>query len=116
MNNLAGLYKRQAKYDQAEPLYVKCLQLREKTLGRQHPSTLTSINNLAGLHECKGEYEVAEPLYVECCEASEKLLGRQHPFTLTSINNLAGLYESQGKHQTKLLYQEYLKAEEKILE
>ena len=54
MNNLAGLYKNQGKYDLAEPLYVECLELRKTILGPNHPDTLISMNNLAGLYESQG--------------------------------------------------------------
>jgi tetratricopeptide (TPR) repeat protein len=33
LNNLAGLYYSQGKYAEAEPLYKRSLQIREKTLG-----------------------------------------------------------------------------------
>ena len=47
MNNLADIYGSQGKYDQAEPLYVECLDLRKAILGASHPDTLISMNNLA---------------------------------------------------------------------
>ena len=33
----------------AEPLYRQALEVRERTLGSEHPATLTSVNNLAYL-------------------------------------------------------------------
>jgi hypothetical protein len=42
MNNLAGLYFSQGKYDQAEALFVECLLVS----GDKHPNTLNSLNNL----------------------------------------------------------------------
>jgi hypothetical protein len=37
MNNLAGHLYSQGKYELAEPLYRKTLQLTEKALGKEHP-------------------------------------------------------------------------------
>ena len=37
MNNLALLYNNQGKYEEAESLYVECLEIRERTLGKEHP-------------------------------------------------------------------------------
>ena len=49
MNSLAGLYEKQGKYDQAEPLYVHCLAKRKQKLGDNHPDTLNSMNSLAAI-------------------------------------------------------------------
>ena len=65
MNNLAGLYKSQGKYDEAEPLYVDCLDKTRTALGDRHPSTLTSMNNLAGLYKRQGRYVEAHRLKVQ---------------------------------------------------
>ncbi len=50
MNNLAFLYKAQGRLGEAEPLYKRALEARERTLGREHPDTLRSVNNLAALY------------------------------------------------------------------
>jgi hypothetical protein len=50
VNNLATLYQRQGRYGEAEPLYRRALEASERTLGREHPDTLTSANNLAAQH------------------------------------------------------------------
>ena len=96
INAKASLYRSQGKYDEAEPLYVDCLEKRRSVLGDRHPDTLTSINDLAGLYKSQGKYDEAEPLYVDSLKKRRSVLGDRHPDTLTSINNLAGLYKSQG--------------------
>jgi hypothetical protein len=47
INNLASLLYNQGKMDEAEPLYRRCLAVKEKVLGAEHPSTLLSMYNLA---------------------------------------------------------------------
>ena len=37
------------RYADAEPLYRRSLEIREKQLGRDHPDVADSLNNLAGL-------------------------------------------------------------------
>ena len=49
MNNLGSLYQSQGRYDEAAPLYRRALEAKERTLGPEHPKTLTSVNNLAWL-------------------------------------------------------------------
>eukprot|EP00808_Paulinella_micropora_P011958 g42040.t1 len=65
----------------------RALQEREKTVGAEHPDTLTSVNNLGMLLKQQGKLAEAEPLFRRDLEGS----GAEHPFTLTSVNNLAGL-------------------------
>jgi Tetratricopeptide repeat len=40
LNNLAGLYVRQGRDEEAEPLYVQALRIFEQRLGKEHPDTL----------------------------------------------------------------------------
>jgi hypothetical protein len=40
---LAGLYKGQGKYAEAEPLYANSLELRREILGEKHQHTLSSM-------------------------------------------------------------------------
>ena len=50
LNNLAGLYKSQGRYAEAEPFYQQALEMRRELLGDRHPSVATSLNNLAALY------------------------------------------------------------------
>ena len=73
----------------AEPLYRRALECRERTLGAEHPDTLVSVNNLAGCLEAMGLLKDAEPLYRRALEASERTLGTEHPHKLLFAKNLA---------------------------
>ncbi len=46
LNNLAGLYDLQGKYEAAEPLYLEAINICEKALGSNHPNTITIRQNL----------------------------------------------------------------------
>ena len=91
---LATELQAQGKYDEAEPLYRKALEVAHETHGNRHPDTLSSINNLGTLLEAKGDLAAAEPLYREALEGMREVLGDRHPNTLTSINNLGTLLEA----------------------
>ncbi|CAN0559548.1 unnamed protein product, partial [Laminaria digitata] len=43
----------QGKYAGAEALYTRALDIREKTLGRDHPSTAVSLSFLAELFQAQ---------------------------------------------------------------
>ena len=81
LNNLAVLYRKQGKYEQAEPLYVRALAIREQQLGPLHPDTASSLNNLAAPLLAQGKYEQAEPLLVRALAICEQQLGPEHPDT-----------------------------------
>ena len=71
----------------------------EAILGKQHPSTLTSMNNLALVLNSQGKYEEAEQMHRQTLALSESELGKKHPSTLTSMNNLARVLDRQGKYE-----------------
>jgi tetratricopeptide (TPR) repeat protein len=50
-NNLALLYESQGKYNEAEPLYLRAIQICEQVLGSEHPNTVTVKGNYALLRE-----------------------------------------------------------------
>ena len=51
MNNLAMLYGSQGKFDEAELLFVKALEILEVSLGMEHPTTQTIRDNLQSLRD-----------------------------------------------------------------
>ena len=54
-----------AIYNPSTCVCVCVVHVSRKTLGDDHPSTLTSINNFAELLKDQGKLEEAEPLYRE---------------------------------------------------
>ena len=79
MNNLAMVLSRKGKYEQAEEMHRRALGLSEVVLGREHPSTLTSMNNLAGVLSDQGKYEQAEEMRGQVLRLSETVLGSSIP-------------------------------------
>jgi tetratricopeptide (TPR) repeat protein len=113
---VARFYQSQSIFTEAELLYVRSLDISEKQLGEEHPSTASSLNNIAGLYESMGRYEEAEPLYVRSLKIREKKLGAEHPFTASSLNNIAELYRSMGRYEeAEPLYVRSLAIREKHL-
>jgi tetratricopeptide (TPR) repeat protein len=110
------LYDSQGRYSEAEPLYVRSLEISERHLGLDHPDVATSLNNLAGLYDSQGRYSEAESLYVRSLEISERQLGADHPAVATSLNNLAELYRTQGRYsEAEPLYVRSLEISERHL-
>jgi len=80
---LGELYRAQGKYSEAESLHKRFLEMREKTLGPDHPYVANSLNNLAAVYEAQGKYAEAEPLYKRALKIDEKALGPDHPDVAT---------------------------------
>jgi len=116
LNELGFLYYYQGKYNKAEPLYLRSLEIRERELGVDHPNVAISLNNLAELYQSQGKYGEAETLYLRSLEIMERELGLEHPNVATSLNNLAYLYKSQGKcSEAEHLYRRSLEIRERKL-
>jgi hypothetical protein len=47
VGNLASVLRNQGKYEEAEAMNRRALEMREKVLGKEHPDTLTSMSQLA---------------------------------------------------------------------
>jgi len=65
------------------------LEARRRTLGPEHPDTLTSLNNLALTLRAQGDLSRARALHEEELEICRRILGPEHPDTLISMCNLA---------------------------
>ena len=115
-NNLAVLYQQQARYSEAEPLYLEALQGKSEVFGPRHEETLTTLNNLASLYTYQSRYDEAEPLVEKVLKARREVLGPLHPDTLISLNTLGSLYSSQGRYgEAEPIYKETLRGRRETL-
>ena len=98
MNEQAETLFAQGKYDQAQPLFEKALEVRRRLLTDDHPDTADSYDNLAYNVNSQGKYAQAQPLYEKAHEIRRRLLGDDHPRTATGYNNVAFNLKAQGKY------------------
>ena len=97
-------------------LAERALVVAKRTLGSEHPDTLTSGNNLAAAYLAAGRMPEALPLYEATLKERERTLGPEHPSTLASRNNLAGAYRDAGRLPEALpLYEATLEATERMM-
>jgi tetratricopeptide (TPR) repeat protein len=66
---------------QALALAQRALQIREKTLGPDHPQTAHTLDLLAMIYQQQGAMDKALPLAEKALKIKEKTLGPQHPET-----------------------------------
>ncbi|ACL05681.1 TPR repeat-containing protein [Desulfatibacillum aliphaticivorans] len=79
------------KFDQAEPLYKRAMQITEKTYGRNNPNTANVLFNTGLLCYSRKEYKKAVELVAEATDIMEKTLGADHPETIRYKDNLKNL-------------------------
>ena len=68
------MYASQQRYDEAEKLYISCLENRIEVLGENHQETLRMMNSLAKLYILQKKYNDAESLLVRCLEVQFLLI------------------------------------------
>jgi hypothetical protein len=96
---LAESYYEQGNYPEAEKLYGRILNLREKEEGLKSPTLLSALNNLAGVLCVQGKFEDAE-VYVQRCV---NILETHEPDNILKLadglNTLAGIYYQEDKFE-----------------
>ncbi|KAK4170949.1 hypothetical protein QBC36DRAFT_295822 [Triangularia setosa] len=113
---LGNLYLDQGRLGEAEAMYQRALEGKEKALGPDHTSTLNTVNNLGSLYTAQGRLWEAEAMYQRALEGCEKALGPDHTSTLDTVNNLGGLYLDQDRlGEAEAMYQRALEGKEKAL-
>ncbi|KAN0077370.1 hypothetical protein V8E54_005674 [Elaphomyces granulatus] len=115
LHELGDLYADQGKLDEAEKMYQRALQGKEKAWGPDHTSILDTVNNLGTLYADQGKLDEAEKMYQRALQGYEKAWGPDHTSTLETVNNLSLLYADQGKlGEAEEMYQRALQGKEKV--
>ncbi|MFJ1997026.1 RNA polymerase sigma factor [Streptomyces asiaticus] len=88
--NLAASYLSLGDAERAIPLYEHALDESMRTVGNDHPYTLSIRSNLAEACETYGDVERALSLYERALADSTRALGENHPRTLSIRDTLSG--------------------------
>ena len=116
IGRIEGFLFRIGRWSEAYKMQAFHFRNIEKMLGKEHPSTLTSMNDLAGVLRRQGNYEEAERIHRQTLALKERVLGKEHPDTLTSMNNLALVLSSQGNYEeAEQIHRQELALTEKVL-
>jgi tetratricopeptide (TPR) repeat protein len=87
------------QYQQALTLNEQALAGYRRTLGDDHPNTLTLMNNLATTRWALGDLQGARDLQEQALATERRVLGDNHPKTLALMNNLAITRQTLGDLQ-----------------
>ncbi|KAH7118698.1 hypothetical protein B0J13DRAFT_196969 [Dactylonectria estremocensis] len=114
LGSLGILYADQGRLQDAEAMYQRALDGKEKAWGPDHTSTLDTVGNLGNLYKIQGRLQNAEAMYQRALDGYEKAWGPDHTSTLNTVNDLGNLYKIQGRLQdAEAMYQRALDGYEK---
>jgi tetratricopeptide (TPR) repeat protein len=104
LSALADCEHRFSNYDKALEYYLKCLDIRLKTLGAEHPSVAISYGDIGRIWDSKGEYDKALEYYEKSLDFKLKTIGENHPNVLNSYNYVGIIWKSKGNYDKALEY------------
>ncbi len=105
---LARFYVAQHRYDEAEPLFQRALEIHEADTS---PNSYLRghLRDFAKFYEEQRKYEAAEKLYRRALEVCEQLPGTCSAFTVLAVDDLAGLCRARGRYaEAEKLYRRSL--------
>ena len=82
-----------------EAMFRRALQIQDRALGRDHPSTALTLNNYGGMLALRGDYAQAEQMQRAALGTMEKVFGEDHPDTAAVLTSLSLSLDRQGKIQ-----------------
>ncbi len=99
LRTLGKAYQALGEFPEAQRHLDRSLQLRQETMGPDHPDALQSMSDLASLHSARSQYDEAERLYRSVLETRRAKLGADHADTLQTTNDLGVLLLECGRYK-----------------
>ena len=98
-HNLAEAEDTLGNHREAMRLYRRALEMKERTVGRMHPSYANSLNGLGLASRNVGEWETSRAAIEEQMEIRTKLFGPDAPILYRDYNELAGNQLDMGRFE-----------------
>ena len=96
--NLQEILLYLGKYDEAESIGLRAMEVYEKAYGPDHNFVACAIDVLVRTLTTQQRFAEAEPLAQRSLRILEKAVRPGHPDIATSLRNLADIYVTQGKY------------------
>lgn len=94
--NLAVVYSRQGKYNDALLLHNRSLAILQQTYGPQHPNVGRVLNTIGTVYYKLGDFSNAIHYSEHALEILEHFHGTYHPHVAEALNFLGFMYRDQG--------------------
>jgi len=89
MSNLGVLYFNEGRLEEATSYMREAVEMRRKSLPRDHPDLMNDEYNYASALEQNGQAAAAEPIFRELLASYQRVLGPQHIDTLMAQQGVA---------------------------
>lgn len=99
INNLAEMHSKRGELAAAEKLYRRSLEILEKKLGVDHPTTALSLGNVGAACAEQGLFLEAETMLQRALAVREKHYGQDHEYTINALYHLGSLYADMGRYE-----------------
>lgn len=109
LNNLAEIYRVQARYAEAELYLKRSLENAEKIYGPEHTSVAANLNNLAANYRVRGMYAEAEPFAKRALDIWRKTLGTENPLVQFALEGYVDLLRKLGRDTEAESYEAQMK-------
>jgi tetratricopeptide (TPR) repeat protein len=97
-----SMYFDEAKYAQALDLGRRALDIRQRTLGPDHPLVAESLRDLADVSLEQARYDDAADYDQRALDILQRSLGPDHPSVARVLINLGGVLRTQGSYDEAL--------------
>jgi serine/threonine protein kinase len=109
LHNLAATLWWDGRYDQAEPLYQRALDIRRQIFPGDNQKVAFSLTHLAACRLSQRRILEARDLHQQALDMRRRLLGAEHEEVAGSLNNLAKTYvESEDFDKAEDLFSQAL--------
>ncbi len=119
LHDLGDAYYFQEQYDKAIQFYERALEIKEKTLGKDHPDVATTLRSLGLVYKAQERYDKSIEYFkrvLEVLEISEKDLGNHYLVGFT-LFYLRSAYDAQGSvYKAQKQYDKAIKCFKRELE
>lgn len=114
VNNLGELYRKQAKFTKAEPIYAELLDIADTKLPKKRQEAAVLVNNVAAFYRDKGDYPRAERLYKKAVAIwTNEVKKMSDPNYAAMLGGLARVYKDEGRYsESEPLYKQALQIRE----
>jgi tetratricopeptide (TPR) repeat protein len=117
LETVAERYNFENRYGEAEQALREALELKEQSLGPDHPDIPRTLDKLAELYKANGKFEPAIALLSKSLKTKERLYGPEDPTVATTLKSLADLYRLQGRYaEAEPLAKRALAIDERVIQ
>jgi len=103
--NLGRLYQTMERYEEAERMHLKAIEIKETILGKEDYEVALSVGHLASLYNYDmNQHLKAEKLYIRSIKIGLKLFGPTYSGLEYDYRGLMQVYQSTGNYNKYLEY------------